>query len=148
MQSPKVFISHSSGDKERFVVPFATRLREAGIDAWVDQWEIQPGDSFVDRIFEQGIGGADAFVVVISALSVGSPWVKDELNVATVRRIEDGARLIPVVLNGLKEVPQSVRHLHQVRIEDPTAFESEANLVIRTILGSASTGPAIGPLPE
>ena len=31
---PKVFISHASEDKERFVVNFATALRENGIDAW------------------------------------------------------------------------------------------------------------------
>ena len=150
MESPKVFISHSSEDKERFVVAFATRLREAGVDAWVDEWEIRPGDSFVDRIFTHGIGPADAFVVVISRVSVESQWVRDELDAATVKRIEEGARLVPVILDGVDDehIPRSIRHLHQVRIKDPSAFDSEANLVIRTILGLEPPRPAIGPLPS
>ena len=33
MLNPKVFVCHASEDKERFVLGFATRLRERGIDA-------------------------------------------------------------------------------------------------------------------
>src|SRR5256885_10660129 len=32
--SPKVFISHASEDRQRFVEPFAKRLRQKGVDAW------------------------------------------------------------------------------------------------------------------
>src|SRR4051794_20083808 len=49
---PKVFVSHASEDKQRFVERFAARLRENGVDAWLDEWEMKPGDSLVDRIFE------------------------------------------------------------------------------------------------
>ena len=37
---PKVFISHASEDKDRFVLAFAKELRSRGVDAWVDEWEI------------------------------------------------------------------------------------------------------------
>ena len=56
--SPKVFISHASEDKQRFVVDFAQRLRANGVDAWLDQWEMKPGDSLVDKIFEEGLKDA------------------------------------------------------------------------------------------
>ena len=36
MTAPKVFVSHASEDKVRFVVGFAQRLRENGVDAWLD----------------------------------------------------------------------------------------------------------------
>ena len=52
MSAPKVFVSHASEDKDRFVVEFARRLRENGVNAWLDQWEMKPGDSLVDKIFE------------------------------------------------------------------------------------------------
>lgn len=52
--SRKVFVSHASEDKERFVNEFATKLRVNGIDAWLDKWEMLPGDSLVDKIFEEG----------------------------------------------------------------------------------------------
>jgi len=45
---PKAFISHASEDKVRFVLGFATKLREKGIDAWLDRWEIKPGDSLAE----------------------------------------------------------------------------------------------------
>lgn len=34
---PKVFVSHASEDKERFVTEFATKLRAKGVDAWLDK---------------------------------------------------------------------------------------------------------------
>lgn len=48
-KAPKVFISHATPDKDRFVLEFATRLRSNGVDAWVDQWEMNPGDSLLDK---------------------------------------------------------------------------------------------------
>jgi len=52
---PKVFLSHASEDKKRFVLEFAAKLRQQGIDAWLDKWEMSPGDSLIDKIFEEGI---------------------------------------------------------------------------------------------
>ena len=44
MEHPRVFVSHASEDKERFVFRFATKLRtEYGVDAFVDEWVIYPG---------------------------------------------------------------------------------------------------------
>src|SRR5712691_12860113 len=56
---PKVFLSHASEDKE-FVLDFASRLRRRGVDVWLDRWEILPGDSFVDKIFDEGLAQAKA----------------------------------------------------------------------------------------
>jgi uncharacterized Zn-finger protein len=70
---PRVFVSHASEDKDRFVRAFATRLREKGIEAWVDEWEIYPGDSLVRKIYEAGIGAAQAVLIVLSRNSVDKP---------------------------------------------------------------------------
>ncbi len=64
--NPKVFVSHASEDKGRFVIEFSQKLRSKGVDAWVDKWEMLPGDSLVDKIFEEGIKNAQAVIVVIS----------------------------------------------------------------------------------
>jgi hypothetical protein len=56
--SPRVFLSHASEDKDRFVLPFARALRANGVDVWLDKWEILPGDSLVDKLFEEGLKGA------------------------------------------------------------------------------------------
>jgi hypothetical protein len=71
--APKVFVSHASEDKDRFVLGFATELRARGVDVWLDKWEMLPGDSLVDKIFEEGIKGASAVIVVLSKFSVQKP---------------------------------------------------------------------------
>lgn len=43
MATKKVFCSHRGVDKPT-VEAFAKRLREIGIDAWLDKWDIAPGD--------------------------------------------------------------------------------------------------------
>lgn len=113
--SPRAFISHASEDKSRFVIEFATKLRAAGVDAWVDAWEIRAGDSLVRKIFSQGIDEADVFIVVLSETSVTKPWVLEELDAAVIRRIQGGTRLIPVLIDDV-DVPAALRHLRWVSV--------------------------------
>lgn len=68
MNVPKVFLSHASEDKDRFVVDFARQLRENGVDVWLDQWEMKPGDSLVGKIFEEGLKDARAVIIVLSTI--------------------------------------------------------------------------------
>ena len=107
-ENPKVFVSHASEDKERFVLDFAKKLRSVGIDAWLDKWEMLPGDSLVDKIFEEGIKEADSFIVVLSINSINKPWVREELNTAIVKRISDRTKIIPIVLDNV-EVPECLK---------------------------------------
>jgi hypothetical protein len=46
MKPPRVFISysHDSADYKRWVLNFATTLRQRGVDAVLDQWDLKPGD--------------------------------------------------------------------------------------------------------
>lgn len=142
---PKAFISHASEDKGRFVVDFATRLRSNGIDAWLDHWEIKAGDSLVDKIFEEGIKHANAFIVVVSSISVSKKWVREELDSGMVRKIEKSCRLIPVVIDTC-EIPQALHHLKWVKIKDLASYDSELSEIISAILGT-SEKPPLGSLP-
>src|ERR1017187_1997785 len=112
--TPKAFVSYASEDKDRFVLGFARKLRERGVDAWLDRWEIKPGDSLVEKIFEEGIKNADSFLVVVSSNSILKRWVREELDSGVVRKIEKTCRLIPVVIDAC-EVPQALKHLKWVR---------------------------------
>ncbi len=66
---PKVFCSHRSVDKPR-VSEIARKLREAGIDAWHDQWEINPGDDFVAAI-NTALASYDVGLIFFSVKQVG-----------------------------------------------------------------------------
>lgn len=115
--SPRVFISHASEDKERFVNGFAEKLRQNGVDAWLDRWEMLPGDSLVDKVYEEGLKGTDAVIVVLSQASIRKRWVREELNASVVKRITTGVKLIPVVIEKC-EIPEALVSTVWQSIED------------------------------
>ena len=143
--NPKVFLSHAWEDKARFVSQFALRLRAKGIDAWLDKWEMKPGDSLVDKIFEEGLKNAQAVIIVLSENSVKKPWVREELNAALVRRIEGHSKLIPIVLDAC-EIPECLRSTLQARITDTARYDRQFDEIVMAILGQYDK-PKLGALP-
>lgn len=145
MESPKVFVSHASEDKVRFVLDFASKLREKGIDAWLDKWEIRPGDSLVDKIFEEGIGSAQVMIIVISQFSVNKAWVREELNAGIIKRIQKKAKIIPVLIDDV-EVPESLKNTVRVSIRNLDSYDSELNRIVLAIF-DAQDKPELGAPP-
>lgn len=72
----KVFLSHSSADKA-LARRLAIDLQAAGVQVWLDQWEILVGESFEQKI-AQGLGDSDFVVVLLTRQSVESNWVDRE----------------------------------------------------------------------
>ncbi|MHB0763956.1 toll/interleukin-1 receptor domain-containing protein [Stutzerimonas stutzeri] len=142
---PKVFVSHASEDKERFVLDFATKLREVGIDAWLDKWEMLPGDSLITKIFDEGIKNAQAVIVVLSKNSIDKPWIKHELDAACVKRINTGSKLIPIVIDDC-EVPEALKATLWEKVHDTTAYQPSLERIVASIFG-ASDKPALGKPP-
>jgi hypothetical protein len=142
---PKPFISHAHEDKDRFVLDFAKRLRGKGIDAWVDTWEMLPGDSLVEKIFNEGLKSCTAFIVVLSINSVTSKWVREELNAGIVKRIEDNTKLIPIRLDGC-EVPTALKDTLWIDIPDVTAYDRQLEQIVNAIYGQYNK-PPLGNIP-
>ena len=65
MDTPRVFISysHDSPEHSEWVRGLATELRKSGVDAFLDVWDIRPGDNFVQKI-KSAIATADHCIVV------------------------------------------------------------------------------------
>lgn len=141
----KVFISHASEDKQRFVVDFAKRLRENGVDAWLDQWEMKPGDSLVDKIFEDGLKDAHAVIIVLSTISVQKPWVREELNTSVVNRISRGTKLIPVVIDEC-DVPESLKSTVWQKVDSLDDYRESLQRILSAIF-DVTDKPAIGQPP-
>jgi hypothetical protein len=145
--NPKVFISHASEDKERFVRAFATKLRqEAGVDAWVDEWEIYPGDSLVQKIFEEGLKDAEAVIIVLSEHSIDKPWVREELDASIIKKVEDLTTLIPVVIDDC-EGPEALRSTVWQKIGNLDDYRTEFDRIVAAIYGHRDK-PELGPPPE
>jgi hypothetical protein len=79
------FLSHSSKDKA-IIRQVAADLSAEGITVWLDEQRIHVGDSIPEKI-AQGLAQSDFFLIALSEHSVGSEWVKRELNNALVQEI-------------------------------------------------------------
>src|SRR6516165_8649087 len=103
----KVFLSYRSVDQER-VRSTSAALRAAGIDAWLDEWEILPGDNFVTKI-NQGLEQCDVGVVFLSQASLDGKWHQDEITMLKVLAVDKGRPLVPVLLDQDARVPAILR---------------------------------------
>lgn len=138
----KVFISHSSRDEE-FILRLATDLRtRAGIDAWLAQWEINPGDRIPERL-EEGLSEADVFILVLSPDSVNSRWVEYERQAWLMMQIDEekrakeelrppARRLIPILYRDCP-MPAFLRPIHYLRITDQD-YENGFNQLVSSIV--------------
>lgn len=140
----RVFISHASEDKERFVLDFATKLRAKGVDAWVDKWEMYPGDSLVDKIFEEGIKDAKAIIIILSKYSVDKPWVKEEINASFVKRVNQGSKLMPVIIDDCS-IPVCLQSTVWVKIKDINNYDSDLERIVMSIYGQQDKPPIGNP---
>ncbi|MNY04380.1 TIR domain protein [compost metagenome] len=106
---PRAFISHSHADKETAKI-LAAELAKHGVDPWFDQWEIGPGDSIVEKVFEEGLRNCSVFVILLSANSIKSEWVRHELSIAFINKMQRVTKIVPVMLDNC-EIPVALRSL-------------------------------------
>jgi TIR domain len=94
-----VFISHRGGDSAE-AMRLAEDIRAAGHQVWLDQWEVNVGDSIIERMNE-GLKGATYVVVCCSSTGVGAPWMSREWMPALARQLDGhGIKVLPVRLTG------------------------------------------------
>jgi hypothetical protein len=129
-----VFVSYSRADAE-FALGLARDLRSAGLPVWIDQLDIPPGARWDDAI-ERALRASNTIVSVVSASSVASPNVMDEVSFA----LETGKRVVPVRL-GACEIPFRMRRLQYVD------FAAERGLALRSLIealkGADSRAPDV-----
>lgn len=94
-----VFISHRGSDA-REAERLANEIRNAGHQVWFDVWNINLGDSIVERINE-GLEGATYVVVCYSSSGITSPWMGREWMSALARQLGGhSVKILPVLLTG------------------------------------------------
>ncbi|MET0400061.1 MAG: TIR domain-containing protein [Longimicrobiaceae bacterium] len=93
-----LFLSHSGADSDG-ARELARRLRDAGLEVWLDLDHLQPGDLWMPAL-EEALRGADAFAVYVGADGI-QRWVDREVRVALERSVDDPAfRIIPILAPG------------------------------------------------
>jgi len=98
-----VFISHrGTGADQAGAERLAGDLKAAGHDVWLDEWEIDPGDSIVERM-NDGLEEAAYLVLCYSDAGVTAPWISREWMSALARQLSGAKiRILPVRLTGNK----------------------------------------------
>ena len=112
---PKVFLCHSHVDSDAVHALYA-RLKNGGVDAWLDREKLLAGQNWEHEI-RKAILKSD---VVIACLSRGfnkqEGFRHEELKIALEKASlfpEDETLIIPVRLE-ICDMPKSLRHLHRV----------------------------------
>lgn len=90
-----LFISHASEDKENFVEPLASALREFGLNVWYDDYVLTPGDSLT-RSIDKGLAQCRYGLVVLSPSFFAKKWPGYELSGLAARDVEEGKVILPV----------------------------------------------------
>jgi TIR domain-containing protein len=102
-----IFISYSHADKT-FVDKLARKLVENDAHVWVDTWELNVGDSILNRV-QEAIQVSSALLIVLSKASVASEWCKKELNAGLMRELDEKKVVVlPVVVEDC-EIPVFLR---------------------------------------
>ena len=102
---PRVFISysHDSAAHKQWVLGFATTLRNRGVDAILDQWDLKPGDD-LPTFMEQNLVASDYAIMVctqkyVQKANAGEGGVGYEKMIMTSSSLKAiaGNKVIPIV---------------------------------------------------
>ena len=95
-----VFLSHNWNDKP-VARKLADDLQVRGINVWVDEAEIKLGESLIEKICE-AIDSVEYVNVLLSKNSIGSSWVKKEVDIAMNQEIEGRrVKVVPILLDAV-----------------------------------------------
>jgi hypothetical protein len=130
-----LFLSHSRKDK-LFVNKLANDLRKHGVRVWLDEAELQVGDSLLSKI-EMAIEELDYLGVVLTLNSVGSEWVRREVEVALNKEISSRRVKVLPLLCGQCELPVFLAGKHCADFTSDSKYESALQMLITKLGGVA-----------
>lgn len=94
-----VFVSHRGSDS-REAEQLAQEIRAAGHQVWLDEWEVDVGDSIIEKMNE-GLEGMIYLVLCYSSAGVTSPWMSREWMSTLARQLNGhGVKILPIRLTG------------------------------------------------
>jgi regulator of sirC expression with transglutaminase-like and TPR domain len=152
---PRVFISYSweSEDHKSWVRHLGEKLYEAGIEARLDQWFVQPGESFT-AFMEQEVAAAD-FVLVVCTPSYAHKSNNRQGGVGYEQQIVSGqlmsgtarSKFIPILRKGEYEpgpnsaIPTHFLGVAWIEFRNDVAFEESLEDLIRVIFSKPRFAP-------
>jgi hypothetical protein len=124
------FISYFSGDKA-FVQKLVRDLSLREIHIWLDDREIEIGDSMTDKI-QKGLSDSYTFLIVLSPEALTRPWVNEELRAAYAKRLAGHFKILPI-LHRECEIPPFLVDYKYGDFRDEKRYHEQLALVDRAI---------------
>lgn len=142
---PRLYLAHASEDHDTLARPLAEKLMAAGVEVWLDGWEIRTGDS-LKRKMEVGLADTTHFLVLLTPNSIGKAWVEREIDVGFVRAVNGRSRFlglrIGVPVGQLSEFLQTLA-CPSVNLDD----DSQVADIVSDIFG-VTRKPPLGEAPR
>jgi len=145
MTIPNAFISysHDSQEHKKWVLEFATRLRNSGVDAILDQWELQPGDD-IPHFMERNLASADRVLMVctdryVERANAGAGGVGYEKMIVTADLLKtiDSNKVIPIIRQqGTHNVPTFLKTKLFIDFSSVDQAEYAFDELLRTLHGA------------
>ena len=129
-----VFISYSHQDKD-FVDKLAANLVLHKARVWIDRWELNVGDSLIEKI-QEAIQESDALIVIISSSSMKSEWCKKELSAGFLRELEEKRVVVLPLLLENCEMPIFLRE--KMYADFRSDFDKGLNTILEAIANVTS----------
>ena len=130
-KTKSVFLCHSSKDKF-FVRELAERLSNNGVKVWIDEAEINIGDSLTDKI-GKAIVDTDYVCAVLSYNSINSNWVQKELQVALQKEFEGKKVVILPILLEPVEIPPFLKDKLYADFSTPEKYNSNFPSLLKSL---------------
>ena len=156
--TPKVFFSYSWDDEahKNWVLNLATKLRESGIDAILDQWELELGKP-IPNFMENSLAKSDRVICVITPNyynrtiepNGGVGYEYSIISAEIMERI-DTQKFIPLLKEGGNEnIPKSLKGRTYIDMRKDNSFKDRLEDLLRDIYKEPKNKkPPIGKKPE
>lgn len=156
--NPTTFISYvwESVDLKNWVKELATQLRQNGIDAKLDQWEVVPGDQ-MPHFMEKSVRENDYVIIICtpkyktkSENRIGGVGYEGDIMTAEVLQNANHRKFIPILKSGTKEtsIPSWLQGKYFVDLSNDHHFEQNFEDLITTLLNVRETAPSLGNIPN
>jgi len=136
IENPKVFISYSWDNEEHktWILNFATRLQENGIEIILDMYELQAGKN-IPHFMEQALEKSDKVLVIFTenyklkadGRNGGVGYEYSILNNDIYRNIANNSKYIPILKNGTfkASVPSFMQQFITIDMTDSSQYEEK-----------------------
>ncbi|MFN8357144.1 MAG: toll/interleukin-1 receptor domain-containing protein [Spirosomataceae bacterium] len=156
--NPKVFISYAweSDELKDWVKNLAIKLRNNGIDAKLDQWEVLPGDQ-MPYFMEKSVRENDYVLLICtpkyktkSENRIGGVGYEGDIMTAEVLQNAKHRKFIPILQSGDKDnsVPSWLKGKYFIDLSNQTHFEKNFEDLLTTVFNIREVAPTIGQIPN